>query len=273
MALKSIFKYSDYRSYLRDFYNEKKKGNAKYSYRVFAATAGLGSPNYLKLVIDGTRNLTIANIHQFAKALHLGRDEQALFEGLVLFNQSTTAEETRFYNKRLDHLKTLQTGQQVRLTNEREILAHQLFPAILLALIGLQPEDAVSRVSKRLGLDKTFLEQAIAFLQREQLVAAMPTGFVVNAGHYIFHDPLPNRLQKQFLRRQLNLSVRAFERAYGDSAKFFSHTFTLPKAALVDCVEDIKNLVSSVNKTYDDLAPETLAQLNIQLFRLDSRVL
>lgn len=273
MALKSIFKYSDYRLYLRAYYDDKKKGNTKYSYRVFATGAGLGSPNYLKLVIDGSRNLTVPNIHQFAKALHLGRDEQDFFEGLVLWNQATTPEEKRFYGKRIENLKKLPSSQNVRLTREREILSHHLFPAILLALIGLQPDEALNSLSKRLKLPIPFLEQAIAFLRSEDLVLETPTGFQVNANHYVFHDPRPNKLQKDFLRRQLELSMHAFERSYGESAKFFAHTFTLPHAAFADCVEDIKNLVNAINKTYDELPPETLAQLNIQFFLLDSRVL
>jgi uncharacterized protein (TIGR02147 family) len=47
-----IFKYLDYRKYLKDFYEYMKGRDPKFSYRVFAKTAKLNSENYLKLVVD-----------------------------------------------------------------------------------------------------------------------------------------------------------------------------------------------------------------------------
>jgi hypothetical protein len=54
--------YTDYRIFLRDFYEFKraqtKSSLRPYSYATFAASADIKSPNYLKLIIDGQRNLS-----------------------------------------------------------------------------------------------------------------------------------------------------------------------------------------------------------------------
>jgi len=97
----NIFTYLDYRKYLRDLYTEMKSSTKHFSFRFFAKTAGLKSPNYLKLVMDGERNLSQESIRKFCKGLKLRKSEQEFFENLVHMNQSKTDEERNFYYKRL----------------------------------------------------------------------------------------------------------------------------------------------------------------------------
>ena len=85
-----IFAYLDYRSYLRALY-ERRKGRGA-SYRSFARRAGLRSPNYLKLVIDGERNLSAAMAERFAKACDLPEEGQRYFAQLVAFNQARSSD-------------------------------------------------------------------------------------------------------------------------------------------------------------------------------------
>lgn len=96
-----IFDYMDYRLYLRDMFNERKSVHAAYSYRLFSLKAGFKSPNFLKLVIDGDRNLTKESIFRVAKAFNLNKRESEYFENLVFFNQSKTLEEKNIYLSRV----------------------------------------------------------------------------------------------------------------------------------------------------------------------------
>lgn len=91
--MKTLFKYIDYRIYLRDFYNEKKKSTRYFSYRYFTLKAGIKSPIFLKQIIEGKRNLTQQMIEKFITALNLNKKESLFFKNLVLFNQAKTAAE------------------------------------------------------------------------------------------------------------------------------------------------------------------------------------
>jgi uncharacterized protein (TIGR02147 family) len=91
--MKDIFKYIDYRAFLADFYQEKKKTTRFFSYRYFADRAGIKSPVFLKQVIDGERNLTRTMIEKFIYALNLNKKESVFFKNLVLFNQAKEAHE------------------------------------------------------------------------------------------------------------------------------------------------------------------------------------
>ena len=67
-----VFAYLDYRAYLRDYYTSRKAQGASFSFRSFSRKAKLRSPNYLKLVMDGARNLTAEMAARFAQACGLG---------------------------------------------------------------------------------------------------------------------------------------------------------------------------------------------------------
>lgn len=88
-----LFRYENYRTYLKDFYESQKEKNRSYSYKVFANRAKLGSPNYLKLVIDGDRRITEKNLSGFIRGLGLKSNEAEYFTLLVHFQESTDPEQ------------------------------------------------------------------------------------------------------------------------------------------------------------------------------------
>jgi uncharacterized protein (TIGR02147 family) len=90
-TMKPIFSYIDYRTFLGDYYALKKKRTRYFSYRYFSNKAGLKSPVFLKLVIEGKRNLTDRSIEQFLQALELSEKEARFFRHLVRFNQAENA--------------------------------------------------------------------------------------------------------------------------------------------------------------------------------------
>jgi uncharacterized protein (TIGR02147 family) len=91
--MKSIFQYIDYRKFLADYYAEKKATTRHFSYRYFCGKAGISSPVFLKLVMEGKSNISVPMIDKFAVALKLNKKEARFFKHLVLFNQSPHADD------------------------------------------------------------------------------------------------------------------------------------------------------------------------------------
>ena len=88
----SVYDYTDYRAYLRDYYVAEKARRPAFSYRYFARRAGHTSPNFLKLVIEGKRNLGPASDTAFARALELDAEEAGFFAELVAYGQAKNDE-------------------------------------------------------------------------------------------------------------------------------------------------------------------------------------
>lgn len=96
-----VFQYLDYRAFLRDWYRIHNSGGRTLSYRAFGKRAALKSPNYLKLVMDGQRNLSSTMAEKFARALGLDGDAASYFIDLVAFNQAPSQRERNKQYSRL----------------------------------------------------------------------------------------------------------------------------------------------------------------------------
>ncbi|MBR4915486.1 MAG: TIGR02147 family protein [Fibrobacter sp.] len=80
--MKSVFEFYDYRKYMREFYEERKRVSA-FSWREFSRLAGFSSPNYMKVVCDGKSRLSKAGVDRVATAMELVDYEREYFTLLV----------------------------------------------------------------------------------------------------------------------------------------------------------------------------------------------
>src|SRR3989338_10129624 len=97
----NIFEFDNYRTYLKELYASLKTAKAPFSFRYFSKKAGFRSPNFLKLVMEGKRNISPESIEKFAQALDLNKEGAIFFRNLVLLNQATTVEERKFYAEQI----------------------------------------------------------------------------------------------------------------------------------------------------------------------------
>lgn len=114
----NLEKYLDFRLLLNDFYEMKKKQSEKsirpYNYATFSAAADIKSPNYLKMIIEGKRNLSDEMIFKFAKAMSLTKEQTTEFLILTHYSQSKDPAERNLFLKELNDFrvkKKLKSGE------------------------------------------------------------------------------------------------------------------------------------------------------------------
>ena len=138
-----VYRYLDYRAFLRDAYRDRKQHQRGFSYRWFSRRAGLRSPNFLKLVIDGKRNLTVASARRFAAAFDLNVTETAFFCDLVAFNQARSPAEKNEYYERI---RASRRHREVRALDHHEFdyFSRWYYPAVreLVACKGFRDDPA-----------------------------------------------------------------------------------------------------------------------------------
>src|SRR5512133_2363263 len=98
---KRIYEYLDYREYIKDFYENLKMQDKKFSQRYLALKLGVKSSGFLSEVINGKRNLSQNNVLQWLKVLKLDKDESCYFDNLVHFNQSVSLSEKSYWLQKL----------------------------------------------------------------------------------------------------------------------------------------------------------------------------
>ena len=84
MPMKDIVEYTDYRKFIQDYYDERKRSSA-FTWREFARDAGFTSPVYLKYVCEGKKNLSIGAAGSVANAMGLAGFENTYFVLMVSY--------------------------------------------------------------------------------------------------------------------------------------------------------------------------------------------
>ncbi|HUI91796.1 MAG TPA: TIGR02147 family protein [Chitinivibrionales bacterium] len=92
--MKPIFEYLDYRRYLLDYYNEKKRKNPRFSYQTWAYSAGFRSKSYFPELISGKKSAGDDAVGSIARSIGLEGKTFAYFEALVAYNQAKIHEQS-----------------------------------------------------------------------------------------------------------------------------------------------------------------------------------
>jgi uncharacterized protein (TIGR02147 family) len=93
----TVFDYIDYRLYLCAYYRLHKETERSFSHRLMASRLGFTSPNFLKLVMDGQRNLGKESLEKITQGLNLNKQETEYFSYLVFFAQAKSAIDKNYY--------------------------------------------------------------------------------------------------------------------------------------------------------------------------------
>lgn len=275
----SLFNYLNYREFLKDFYAFKKSTTPGYSYAVFSQRAGVKSPNYLKLVMEGTRNLTSDNLLGFAKGLGLSEIETLYWENLVAFNQAKTPEQRRYYLMRLTHSPLPKKGatdaliREIR--DEWDYFSSWHHAAIreLVLLLDAEPQPAavaemlMGRITAEQAQESLELLQRLGFLVRDPA-----TGRLVQAQalvRYFNHQDLANLMIRRFHRSTAELALECLD----DEALHFERDYSgLTLAVSKHSLPRIKAKITAFRKELNEefsIPPQAPAAQADQVFHLN----
>lgn len=89
IIMKPIIEYTNFRKFMRDFYEEKKLRHT-FSWREFSKSAGFSSSSYMKVVCDGKSKLSKVGVERTGQAMGLVGFEMDYFRAMVKFGQEET---------------------------------------------------------------------------------------------------------------------------------------------------------------------------------------
>jgi uncharacterized protein (TIGR02147 family) len=266
-----VFSYLDYRSFLRDYYHDKKARGRGFSYRSFSRRAGLKSPNYLKLVIDGERNLSAGMAERFAEACGLKDDDARYFVDLVAFNQASTSSERNKHYARLTGFRRYRKAHKLDVAHAayysawfmpavRELAASPEFEAdpdwIAKQMVPkITKTEAASALSTLLELGLLVKDEDGKVVQSEALLSTGPETEGVHIGNY--H------------RAMMERAVASIDLLPPDDRDISSLTLCLGEGGLHAFKERIQRFrreLLELSALEDD--PEQVIQVNFQLFPL-----
>lgn len=266
-----VFGYLDYRAFLRDLYAAKKAMGRGFSFRVFSRRAGLKSPNYLKLVMDGQRNLTTPMAERFAEACELEGESARYFCDLVAFNQAKTAAERSDHYGKLVRFRKFRAAQKLELAHAA-YHAHWYVPAIreLATAEDFVAEPAV--IARRLtpGITEVEAARALEVLLQLGLLVRDEAGRVRQADALVTTGAETRGVHlRAYHRAMIQLGAEAIDRFGPEERDVSSLTLCLGERGLGRLKERLQNFRRELLE-WSALESDgaEVVQVNFQLFPL-----
>jgi uncharacterized protein (TIGR02147 family) len=274
-----ISHYMDFRKYLQDYYlyrRELTKNDLRpYNYAVFSASADIKSPNYLKMIIEGKRNLSEDMVGKFAKAMGFNKDQATEFRVLVNFGQATDPADRNFHLKELTGLRVenqLKSGEIDRKAWEKvpNWIAWILYAMIDQRGVAFQVEELRGLLRGKASANE--IQEALQnLISAGQVIRDEETGALKKA-HSLIDSPedIPVSLVRKL---QAQLMYLGLESLYQDSAaerEFGSLTLALTKEEFEQIKFQLRKMRKELNKDNSikrmSSPGERVYQLNLQLF-------
>ena len=266
-----VYAYLDYRAFLRDYYAAKKAKSSAFSYRSFSKRAGVSSPNYLKLVMEGQRSLSAKMAEQFAQACGLDADASRYFVHLVAFNQSKTSTERSL------HYGKLTSSQHYRQAHKLEVAHAAYYSDWFMPVIR---ELAASREFK--ADPEWIADQLIPNITPLQAARALETlielGLLVedDAGRLVQADALLSTGAETrglhiaaFHRAMTQRALESIDLVPAQDRDISSLTLCLSRGGLRAFKERIQRMRRELLELSAlEVEPEQVVQINFQLFPL-----
>lgn len=267
----NVFKYLDYRKFLRDYYSAKKEENRPFSFRSFARDAGFTSPNYMKLIMDGERNLSEAGVRKFIKGLKLRKIEAEFFENLVYLNQAKTDEERNFYYQKLAAYKKYQEVKTVE-HEQFEYFSKWYFVAVRelahLKDFRADPKWIVAKLDKKISQKEA--AEAIDLLLKLGLLVKAEDGTIKPSEINISTETEVRSLAvANYHREMITKAAQSIEAAHHDERDISSLTVSVSKESFEKAKKMIQEFRRKLLITLaEDKNPDAVYQVNFQLFNL-----
>lgn len=268
----NIYRFSDYRDFLKDRYRQLKESDPLFSFRCFSKQAGFGSPNYLKLVMDGKRNLSEEAIAKFAKGLRLDNHESEFFRFMVGFNQCENIHKKRVFEAKLMYLRELfkvkalipelydyyhewyhaairEMVKDGRVKNDPIAIAENLVPQI---------SDEEAKESIHLLKKLNFISENAGWLENTDTSATIDSASATMA-------------QKIYYEQMAELAAQSIYTQGPETQEFESITLRLPSGQVEEVKEKIKKLIESIGGTKSQNSSDSVYQVNVQMFALTKK--
>lgn len=257
-----VFRYHDYRQYLKDWVAYRRSVEKGFSTRKLAQLAAL-TPGFLSLVFSGDRALSANALAKLMPVLGLGKSERSFLEAMHLLGTSDSHEVRLdalnrmggFAKYAANHLPEAETYQYLTHWYHvaiRELATDPAFKA--------DPEWIRERLRVKVPASK--IQEALDFLLQHQYLTVDADGRVRPPEKNIEGVGGVYRISlAQFHRQMFRLAEESLENARDTERNVMGHTFTISQAKVAEVREVINAAVKKVQAIAE--APDTEKKENV----------
>ena len=247
--MKPIVEYSDFRQYMRDYYEERKRRSV-FSWREFSKLAGFTSSSYMKVVCDGKSKLSRVGVERTGQAM-----------GLVGF-------EMEYFRAMVDHKVRVLEGDLFEFYDSwHNPVVRELAPL----MPGATPGDIAKMCCPE--VTAADVQKSLNFLTRAGLLKRAGKDAFMQAETSIVGTPDATRLALRGMHGQMSRLAAPAVNLPVDERHFSGVTMGLSRRSyerIASLIDEFRRQVIAVAAEDKDI--EQVYRLNLQLFPLSKNV-
>jgi len=264
-----LYRYTDYRAFLREWFEDAKKEQSFLSFRYMARRTGIDA-GYLAHVFQGTKHIAEGSIAAVSALLGMKSKESKYFHELVLFSRAKSEREIK---ERFQRLMVL------RSTSARELSARQtrywtywFYPAVRLTMMTFDFKGDYADLGARLSPPITMeqAKEAVQVLEGLELVRKESDGrYSVIDAHVSTGDAWQSLAIREFQEQTLKLACESLERFPKNVRDISTLTLAIPRTeipALQEMVREFRSQVAKWALSLDD--SDCVMQVDLAMFPL-----
>jgi uncharacterized protein (TIGR02147 family) len=266
--MKSIFDYSDYRSFLADFYTEKKAQNPIFSYRFMAQHVGFKSAGHFTKIIQGKANISVSLALRFAEFFKFNKKQTEYFQSLVLYNQAKNHQDKRRY---FEKMLAFKNAKIITVNGSQYEFYEKWYYTVVRETLAVVPvKNDFAGLAARIvpPITEKEAKKAVGVLERLGFVVRDDDGYYRQANPLLMADRDTASLAvDNFILSNIDLARQAIDRFPKDERKLSATTLTISKATYDKIINELQEFRRHIlTLAQQDQHPERTYQFNFQVF-------
>lgn len=266
-----IFTYTDYRHFLKDYYDNQKKKYTFFSYQYLADHCGFKSKTYLYKVIKGEKALTVEGALKIGSFMKLKKKEMNYFQAIVLFTNSKGNKEKEFYFEKLQEFSKSSISSQLR-QNQFEYFNNWYNSVIreIISLIDWDNDYSILANSVIPAISKKEAKKSVKLLLDLGLIKINKKGKYVRTSNSITTGPdITSLAVHNFQKDNLVLASEAIDRFKRPVRDISTITMSISDHGVNKISKEIANFRKKlINIAENEKHADRVYQINFQSFPL-----
>ena len=266
--MKPITDYQDYRRYMQDYYDERKRVSA-FSWREFARAAGFTSPTYLKLVCEGKSRLSSVGAVSVGAAMGLVCFELEYFKCMVAYGHAKTDQEKKIaYEAMLELAK----NNKAKIVDGEafeyfESWVHPVVRELAPAMPGATPGDIARRCCQ--GVTAGNIRESLEFMVKVGLLKKVGGRYEQADKHLMGASSVMPVALRSMHREMASFAQEAIDKFPPSERNFTGLTMGISAEDYDKVLEELDACRQKIAQiALNSKAVERVYRLNLQLFPL-----
>lgn len=264
--MRSIYEYSNYQSYLLEFFHQKRGNQARLAEFVDCR------PSFLTQVIDQKVGLSMEQALKVPDFLGLSKNEKMAFVMMVQKDKITDVQGKKFFDEQIQKLKIQNKTVKERLENMEELseeakaqyYSSWIYGAIHI-LCAFSDIETAEDVTRALGLERQTVVDSIQFLLGQGLLQTKNRKLSIGKRQiHLGHD------SKYISSHHINWRLKTIEKlsAQNHRGTHFSSLIGISKKDADAVQEILLKAVSDINEVVKKSGEEAPYVINLDFFGL-----